>query len=318
MSSNFTSDLGFYCLLGIVVGIIVFYNGFRNLKLKRLIENIPTSKIRSLSMGFAEVYGKAIKTFEMFAPFSNSECVFFQYLIEEYRGSGKHSRWETIKRYASPYSFEIDDGTGSISVCPQGAEVDISTKNIYTNTFFKGLPDQAKDFLEMNQIKYKNFLGFKRTMRLTEYYIPPGVSVYVLGDARHPGKALKDFPEYSKKAQKKKNMMIDTLIKIKKNPRLMKKYDLNNDGIIDDTEWEKARDDVTRWLDHNFDKELIKKKNEDIKVEIGKGDTNKTFFISDKSQKKLSQEMVWKSSGFVFGGAALTIICASVLIIKFI
>ena len=36
----------------------MFYNSLKNLKIKRLIENVPTSKARSVAMGLAELKGK--------------------------------------------------------------------------------------------------------------------------------------------------------------------------------------------------------------------------------------------------------------------
>ena len=42
-------------------GLYMFYSSLKNLKLKRLIENVPTSKMRSVAMGLAELKGR-IKT----------------------------------------------------------------------------------------------------------------------------------------------------------------------------------------------------------------------------------------------------------------
>ena len=36
----------------------MFYNSLKNLKIKRLIENVPTSKARSVAMGLVELKGK--------------------------------------------------------------------------------------------------------------------------------------------------------------------------------------------------------------------------------------------------------------------
>ncbi len=318
MSGFSIFDIFIYSSIGLVFGAVIFYRGFRNLRLKRLIENIPTSKIRSMPMGLVEVIGKALTSHELTTPFSNSQCVFFQYIIEEYRSSGRYGRWVVVKRYTSPLPFKISDGTGEIFINPAGAEVDISTKNIYQSDFFRSIPPKAKQFMDLNGIKYKTWLGTRRQMRLSEFYLTPGADAYVLGEARHRNKSLNESPEYAKKSARKKDLIIDTLKKIKKSPRLIKKYDLNNDGIIDDIEWDQARDDAAKWIDYNLDKEMLQKKTENIEIEIGKSHDNKTFFISDKSQKNLCSRMFWKSSGYVFGGAALMIICAAVLIFRFI
>ena len=49
-----------YAIIGFFGGIYFFIKGFIWLKQKRLIENIPTSTVRSLAMGMAEIYGKRV------------------------------------------------------------------------------------------------------------------------------------------------------------------------------------------------------------------------------------------------------------------
>ena len=64
-----------YALVGIIFGSILFANGFRSMKRKKLMESIPTSKIRSLAIGIAEIYGKAATTEKLIqGPFSNETC----------------------------------------------------------------------------------------------------------------------------------------------------------------------------------------------------------------------------------------------------
>ena len=40
----------------LVMGLLIFFKSLKNLKMKRLFENLPTSKMRSLSMGLVEFY----------------------------------------------------------------------------------------------------------------------------------------------------------------------------------------------------------------------------------------------------------------------
>ena len=309
------SDISIWAGIGVVFGFVGLFKGFKNLKLKRLIENIPTSSIRSLPMGFVEITGKGVKTFELSTPFSNFPCVFFQYLVEEYRSSGKSGHWATIKRYTSPLPFLVDDGTGSIYVNPGGAQAELKSKNVFTNQFFNTLPVNAKKFLDMNGISYTGFLGFQKKMRLTEYFIAPGSPVYVLGTARHQGGKLDSSPEYSDKLSLKKEMVIDTLKKLKKSDILFKKYDLNKDGQIDDTEWQKARDDVIKWIDYKVDSNIEPaKEKEEAKVEIGLGNEGQPFFISDRSQQEVLAGMFWKSTGYIIGGAVLIVVCSAILL----
>ena len=54
MSDN---ELFIYATIGFFVGIYFFFKGFKWLKQKKTIENIPTSKIRSIAMGLVEIFG---------------------------------------------------------------------------------------------------------------------------------------------------------------------------------------------------------------------------------------------------------------------
>jgi hypothetical protein len=311
------SDLVIWAAIGFGAGVLFLFRGFKNLKLKQLIEAIPTSKIRSMPMGVVEVVGKAVKTHDMNTPFSNMPCVFFQYRIEERRGSGKHARWVTVQHYTSPFPFKIMDETGSVSVNPAGAMVELKSQNVFGNSFFGSLPPSAKMFMDRNGIDYTGFLGFTKTMRLTEYYICPNQDVYVLGCAKHPGQKLESTPQYSTKLEKKKEMTMELLRKLKKSKLLYEKYDLNKDGTIDASEWEKARNDAALWVSEKLDKDPPPQL-ENVEVEIGRGGDDQMYYITDRSQRELSSVMFWKSTASIFGGAALALLSAAFLIYYFV
>ena len=60
LSGN-SNDNGFgFGVLLLIVGLYLFYNSLKNLKKKRLFENIPTSKMRSVAMGLVELKGKIL------------------------------------------------------------------------------------------------------------------------------------------------------------------------------------------------------------------------------------------------------------------
>ena len=54
---NNNDGFGFGVMI-IILGLIIFYNSLKNLKMKRLIENFLTSKAPSVAMGLAELKGK--------------------------------------------------------------------------------------------------------------------------------------------------------------------------------------------------------------------------------------------------------------------
>jgi hypothetical protein len=80
-------------VLLVFIGLAVFIIGFIFFRKKRLIENIPTSKIRSIAMGLVEIFGQVIPIKERIfkSPFTEKQCVYYQFTIEEYQSSVKNS-----------------------------------------------------------------------------------------------------------------------------------------------------------------------------------------------------------------------------------
>jgi hypothetical protein len=161
------------------IGLWVFHR-------KRLIENTPTSKIRSAAMGLVEIYGeaKAIAGNVLKSPFSQTDCVYSRYTIEEYRQHGKHSSWVTVKSGESRPEFMLKDETGEAKINPFKAEINIPVDNEFKSGFGKDPDKRVQEFLARNNIRFEGFLGFNKKMRYKEYYIAPGNKVFVLGHAK--------------------------------------------------------------------------------------------------------------------------------------
>jgi len=94
--------------------------GFRNLRLKQLIEGTATSKIRSLAIGFAEVYGKTFTEPTIKAPLSGNECVYWHIIAFEI--DEQTNQFSTIGDYSSKDNFFIKDETGKVLVEPKNAQ----------------------------------------------------------------------------------------------------------------------------------------------------------------------------------------------------
>ena len=88
-------------IVGLVIGIILFITGLKWFGYKRLIENIPTSKIRSIAMGLVEIFGKvvALENNLLHSPFSNTDCVYYNYKIERWvKRKAKKGRVDLIRQ----------------------------------------------------------------------------------------------------------------------------------------------------------------------------------------------------------------------------
>jgi hypothetical protein len=184
-------ELLLYGIVFFAVGLYIFFNGFLVWRKKKLIENIPTSKIRSIAMGLVEIFGEAVKSETLLeSPFSHSRCLYYMYKVEEYRKQGKHSRWVTLKIDTRGAPFYLKDSTAKVLVDPQGAIVDIPHDNVYRSDFGRDPPKPVLDFMKQNKLSYESwFFGMNKKMRYTEFFIAPHDKVYVMGTAmqKSPG-----------------------------------------------------------------------------------------------------------------------------------
>ena len=178
MSSDSGKVLG-YSILGFILGLYFFFNSFRKFREAKLITDTPTSKIRSLAMGRVEIYGEVLPNIKdlIKAPFSNKDCVYCKWTIEEYRRSGKHSRWVTVRRGSMGNYFFLKDDTGTVLINPSRAHVDIP-KDFESR---KVTPVIDK-FLLSQGVSHK-VLFFNKTMRFREYFLEKGDKVYIMGQA---------------------------------------------------------------------------------------------------------------------------------------
>jgi hypothetical protein len=184
MSFSFELIIPFIFL--IIAGIILLIWGLLSFKMKRLIENTPTSKIRSIAMGLVEIYGEveSLKDNILKSPFSNNDCVYYKYKIEELRQSGKSTTWVTIKKGEEKKLFHLKDETGSVLIDLTGAKIDIPKDNIFDSSLGKDPPETVKQFLSNTNIAWEGFfLGINKTMKYTEYFIAPGDKLYIMGTA---------------------------------------------------------------------------------------------------------------------------------------
>lgn len=131
--------------------------GFRRVKIKRYVENVPTSLSTGLAYGPAEIKGKLELADEthLTGPLTKEPCVYYRYLVQETRGSGKRRRTVTITDESKSMPFLCRDAEGVVPVEPTGAEITASHKK----TSFRG----------------------RRTYN--EWNLAPGEDLYLLGSA---------------------------------------------------------------------------------------------------------------------------------------
>lgn len=178
---------GFGALL-LIVGLILFYNSLKNLKKKRLLEDIPTSKMRSVAMGLVELKGKITESDRLIKdPFDDKNCVYWNVIIEEYVKRGKSYRWVTRHKASNSVPFLFSDETGSVLIVPGKADTtNVKRDNQYESAILdrKPLPLNIRQYCDQHKVKYKGWFGGKKTIRCRTTYLEPSDKLYIMGNAR--------------------------------------------------------------------------------------------------------------------------------------
>ncbi len=256
----------------LLLSIFMFFWGWELFGIKSLIENIPTSKIRSMPMGIVELKGDALAKYPLETKLNGTNCVFYKYKVEKLvvTGYGRNRRraWKEIAAGQSITPFYIKDSTGSVLIEPFSCEVELERKYYHSEGYFDG----AK--------------------RYSEWYISPGERLYVIGYAGKSGDVM---------AQRKEKLLT-RLKEIRASAEERGKYDLNNDGRLDDYEWIKAVEDIKKAI-------ALEEGIDDLCDVAVSGRSKEKMLISDKSEKELLSRFALKSFVFIFGG--LTIFAVS-------
>ncbi len=310
-------------LLGIGFGGYWFVLGFREIKSRRIIQDIATSRIATGAVGTqVEIKGKveSQRSEKIPAPVSGFDCYFYSIEIQRLVKTRNSSYWKKLDQFYSSPGFFIDDGSGARAfVLVEGAEIIRSGGVRYLQSRsnrLDELPVSLKQALAQNQNQFKRF-RFKNTSwllsqeyRFVEWRFSQGQKVYVMGFADSgitPPKRIKIKFEQFLKARK----LIQT------NPKLQKKFDSNQDGVLDSGELEVG---AKRVAQHWAVKEATTepKNRPQAPRMIFRKKPGCPFIISDQTEHHLVREMGMKAGLKVFGGPVIALISGLYLMMAII
>jgi len=109
----------FWAVMAVVFGPYGFFLGWRALKIKRLIRNIPRSTIRAAALGPVEIVGKASGPYTLVSPIANNECLYYRLVVLV----GERGAHKIVDEMCAPVF--IGDGTGKVMMDPRGAELEM-------------------------------------------------------------------------------------------------------------------------------------------------------------------------------------------------
>ena len=314
MTTNNDGDLIMGAAIGTMMGIVWFVKGFQELKIKRTIQNIPTSKINTGAVGTnVEIKGKIIVEREKLvtAPISGRQCALYHLEIQQERRRKNSTYWQTIDQFYSHEGFYIDDQSGATAlVLVGGAKIkrEGQTNNIYINSNnFDEIPVTLRKALTENQKKIKRFKLkktswlFSSKYRVLEWRFKPNEEVYVLGHAESGlrlQKIKKPRLKYFLKARKA----------IQKDKKLKARYDANRDGTLDHNELERGAQMLAQRLSDKYSKEKLEELIPKTKL-IFKKKKPHPFIISNRPEGELVKHMGRWSVVKIWGGPVLTMAC---------
>jgi hypothetical protein len=278
------SDFWFWLL---VLGVAVVGGGwfaFRWLHIARMLEDTPTSRIRSAAQGYVELAGRcgALAGTTNVAPLTQRPCVWWQYRVQRRTGStsrgNQRTKWQTVNAGRSEQPFLLDDGTGECIVQPTGAEV-LTTE---TTTWYGDTPWPA-------HVPGRRPSFGEPEFRYYEERIYEHEQVHVLGHFRtHSGTG----------GQNRAADVAALLTEWKQNQaELARRFDADRDGQVSIDEWERAReaarDTVTR-------RHLEQPVPPALHV-VGRPDSRQLFLIAAYPEKELARRYRRRAM-FAFAG----------------
>lgn len=210
-SNSDGGDSTLAAILFFFLGLYLVYDGFGKWKTKRLIQDTPTEKVRSMAAGRTELEGVAHsdgKTVE--APFTDEECLHIEWKIEEWRKDHSDDDndydWETIASGSQTLPFTLDDGTGEVLVRAREGDATFEISGENQTRFTTGRSDsppvEVHEFIErhdrddddtsfmedpidgLTDLVNSDAIGYSnRRRRYTQEVLPDESDVYLLGSA---------------------------------------------------------------------------------------------------------------------------------------
>ncbi len=211
---------------GIVVLLAVAAVGgvqfFRLQRRRRLMEDMPTARIRSAAQGYVELIGQALPPdVPLRAPLTGSLCAWYRFRVERRKGEGGNSGWEVEQQGVSDAQFWLDDGSGRCIVDPEGAEVRARDKRTWVGAAPQFVPESPGAVLWSGDAEH----------RYTEELILPGDRLYALGQ----------FASLDPLQASPQDDLRERVIALKTDPRQRAAFDTNRDGELDAAEFAQLR-----------------------------------------------------------------------------
>ena len=272
-------EQGFALLLLLGISLFGFERFLRLQARRRLMQDTPTSRIRSAAQGYVELEGWAENSpaSPIFSPLTHTACTWYRYKVEERSTDSKgRTEWKTIRSGISPHLFLLDDNTGECVIDPDRAIVEPAHKRVW----------QTGD------------------LRYTEELILPLEQLYALG-------WLKSYEPLQSSVH---DWVRDTVIAWKADPATRHRYDADGDGELNASEFAALRKDAEAAAIKAQQAELRERSLEGQTHMLNAGDPQgRPLLLSTHPQHKLAERLrraawLWLAGALIALGSLVYIL----------
>lgn len=237
------------CLASIIV--LAFIAWVSALRRRHAIEGTPTARIATSAQGYVELHGEGrpLDINPLHSPLTGVACLWYRYHVEHKTHDDK---WELLEQAQSQTCFVLDDGSGQCLVDPQGAEI------------------LTRHCQRWNDGDY----------RYVEWTLLRQDQIYVLGNfvTRHASEGLDAGADVRHLLDEWK----------KDQPALLRRFDLDGDGRIDQQEWALARSAARREIEKQH-RELRQQPD----LHLVREASASLYLISNHAPEKLARRFLW-------------------------
>ncbi|MDX9875821.1 MAG: GIDE domain-containing protein [Spongiibacteraceae bacterium] len=260
------------------------------LRRARLIEDTPTSRIRSAAQGYVELNGfvRAADPAGLTAPLTGKPCLWYRYTIERLESSRSGRHWRRVESGSSDQPLLFDDHTGQCLIDPRRAEVTVERRERWTGN--RRHPRGTDGQLWQRLLSSGRF-------RYTEWRIEADDWLYVLGWFATPRQP--SFIE--QKTQRQRELLQQWK---QDQSALIARFDQDGDGQIDLAEWEEARTQARR----QAQREIIAAAVTEPLPVISCGNRQRPFLLTTRDPHQLARHYRWRAFGALAAGLCVSIL----------
>lgn len=279
-------DFWTFAIILLLLTIGGFVGAFYFFLRKRIIEDTPTSAIRSAAQGYVELsgVGKLIEASIISGPLTGIACTWYSYSIEEYRKSGKNSHWVTIDQGISENLFLLIDDSGEAVIDPDDANVTPGTTDVWYGHSRHPEPGGNRSRKKIGVFS----VGMGR-YRYTEKRMHPNDPLYAIGLFDTVGGANSEFNSNHDVAHLLRDWK-------KNSEELLSRFDENKDGQIGIDEWQKVRDAALKQVQSQHAEQ---KATAPVHMLAKTRDSRRPFLLSALPQSDLVKRYSWYSTGLI-------------------